>query len=499
MNDELIRLVFQITGTGSVKEATAELQKLADAAEDIAGKGGAGGGMGGKMAYLTQGISRFGQDAAQGFAMGTNALDGFSKAIMYTGNNLDQLLAGLGVTGVAGILATIGYTLAPVVIKGLQDAFGNADQVQNFASEVEKLKKHLEDMEKKPFRLMFDDAEIEETKRKIEELTKAAEELNALTGGQTKAEAESGKAFREAIVETPGGREAFDRVRKQVVDESRASGPVRAADQALEEANRKLREAEAEDAKLKSQGVPRDAMVREELQRTIREQTESAIPAAETALVKAIGDAAKKAEAELNNLRRQAERGTGEEQVAAQQEIARRLAIGGARDVAGAVDRADPAFMKEQQKAAQEFDEFAKRRQENDRLTKQRQADEQRAQEANQRQVNADERKFEQFQENVGRIREAHKNRLDQIVEQAERAQANEDEGELNQIADLMEQALGQTNDVGMAQSMVMQELLINQEIAARERAALLREAAIMRENARNIRNQFNGQNMARP
>jgi hypothetical protein len=198
--DEVIRLVLQITGQKDIKAAGEELTKLKERLESVRNETEKTGKSFGQAGVQ---VGRFVQDATAGFGMG-----GLNGAILATSNNVEGLLMGLGIGGgLAGAL-TILMSIAPFAMNALKGIF-NDEPVQKYTDRVDELKARIEELEKKPIKLTADTAEIERARKEVESLTKAKLALDALMGAQTMAEKESGQAVAEAIINTPGGQAAL--------------------------------------------------------------------------------------------------------------------------------------------------------------------------------------------------------------------------------------------------------------------------------------------------
>jgi hypothetical protein len=198
--DEVIRLVMQITGTKDIKAAGEELTKLKERMESVRNETEKTGKSFGSAGVQ---VGRFVQDASAGFGMG-----GLQGAILATSNNVEGLLMGLGLGGgIAGALTLI-MALAPLVMNAMKGMF-DGEPVQTFTNRVDELKVRIEELEKKPVKFTADTTELEKLRKEVDALTKAKQILDTLMGAQTLAEKESGQAVADALVNTPGGQEAL--------------------------------------------------------------------------------------------------------------------------------------------------------------------------------------------------------------------------------------------------------------------------------------------------
>lgn len=336
-NDEIIRLLLDVRdGKLGAKELREEIDKIVPALDKV---GDAAEKTNTRAGQLGRAISLFGQDAAQGF--GVNGLAG---AIQATGNNLDMLLMNLGVGGLGGILASIGYTLVPVLINGFKAAFSE-EIPKAFASRIDELKDKIQELESKPIKLEVDLRKIEQAKAELDALTKARQALDELSGKQTPRERESGQAVEAAITNTEGGSALLEALRKRAVDEAMRDNPeLRAAREEAQVTRRRAARAEqatvgAEDPILAGQ-MAAEARVKadaahEEVERLLRLARE-------------------RGELEVGGALETARSGRGAEQAEAQKRLAELFegAGGAGGEVAAGIRMASPAA---RAAAAQQF------------------------------------------------------------------------------------------------------------------------------------------------
>ena len=303
---------------------------------------------GNKAAQLAQAISRFGQDAAAGISAPGDAFHKLNMLISGTANNLDPLLGAAGLGGVAAILATIGYTMLPLVIRGLEALFrAGEDQTRQFGSRLEELKAKLQVLEEKEHKIDVDYSEIESAKREVDALSNATQVLNTLLGKQSKREKDSGQAFDAAIVDEEGGQAALKRALTQAGDEAvSTSARATGARTRVEEAREAQRQAEAMGPD--SMGIRARAI----------DAANKEFIAASDALNDTISRVRTDAEDAFKSQLGIAREGKGTQQTTAQQNLRDRFRRVGANNVADAMERATPEFLSKQEEAEAVYERF---------------------------------------------------------------------------------------------------------------------------------------------
>lgn len=477
--DERVQLVIDLLGQNKITEATAELKKLNAEVDDLAGSGGSGKG---KIGNLGQAISRFGQDAAAGFSAPGDAMHKFNMMISGTANNLDPLLAALGVgTGLGGLLATIGYQLLPLTIKGFQAAFGAESQkdVETYTDHVDALRGQLKELEEKPVKVQADLSEIERLKAEIDATIASKKELDALTGAQSKLERESGQAFRDALSSTPGAREAVKSIEEEAARKAvEDSASVAGARGRHTDAVKRMQEAQAALESFSGSEDPTEIdREKEELAKAQR-----AVAEAEAEIKKATLAAEGKGRKSVTDTFKAAGSGIGEDQIKAQIDVGRML--GGHGVDIDPFARATPPAIVEQKaiEEARKAQDKAQREQEKSDLEQARIFD-QRAGEVNDI-VAADDKEWTDAAIKESRAQGKANRVAAEAEEKARRALESNHAKQVERLAQLIEQMLAQTGNIDEAYARAIQAMIQEQQ----KQAFFQAQAQRAMQNAQNLR-----------
>jgi hypothetical protein len=285
-------------------------------------------------------VANFGQSALQAGRVVQDFTQGGIGGIL---NNIEGLAMALGGgAGLAGILTIVGtglFILKPH-IQEIGEALGLLGKDATGAgNDLENLQERIKEIGKNPVKLTVDKIELEQAKKEVAELQAAMAALKKIEDQRESTEEKSGKAVADELGNNRGSTEAL---RTQLRNE--AAGEDWQAK--LDKLRAQIRPLQEE---LKSQQASgsEGASVTEGMLAPLKEQ--------ERAILKAVMD---DAEAKLARITNDAVNGKGDEQTAAQKELADRLRKAGKGDVADAVVRSSPEALKK--KADDELNEWGK-------------------------------------------------------------------------------------------------------------------------------------------
>jgi hypothetical protein len=127
-------------------------------------------------------------------------------------NNIMQISPALGIAMIA--IQTVGIP----AFKALMEAM-DPKPVKDLNGSLKDIGDRIKELEDKKVLLQVETEELERAKEKQDELLAGQRALNGLLGTQTQNEKESGRAIDNAIIETPGGQEAFDAAKNLFINE----------------------------------------------------------------------------------------------------------------------------------------------------------------------------------------------------------------------------------------------------------------------------------------
>jgi uncharacterized protein YoxC len=332
---------------GAIDEATFreairfQARAIADSRERIEGferaaRGGA------------SGMAGFGQSTLQAGRIVQDFTQGGLAGVL---NNIEGLTMALGgPAGLAGILTIVGvgfYVLKPKIeelMKSLLD-----DAPVTFADRLEELHKRIKELEDKPHKIAVEVDELRDAKEQVEAIEAGLKTIEQMRKTQAYYEKAAGAQIAETFAEAPGGAAAVagtvqEQIRRQVAEATPelAPGQARIADLGREiEAFRRSLERQQAVGALTPEG--REA-IEGQIQALGQERDRL------TARVNTLEqDIDRRAGAEAGMLINRAQQGTGVEQMQAQRELAARLAAGGQRDLAQAVQLSAPGIIQTQE------------------------------------------------------------------------------------------------------------------------------------------------------
>lgn len=356
-NRETIDLVFSYD-SASIGAATAGVQQFSDQVERLGAEAKATadaekklGDEGQRAGEKLGGAKASVGDMTQSITHLTRAWQDFYFAgLAGISNNIEEIQrsfgtlasAGIGnvvkaLTGPAGVLVAMqAITLfGPKLLELFNSFLTGAEAVNHFADRLDELKNRLKEIEEKKVKVQIDYQQMEVLREQIKQMEKARNDLAGLLGKQTEAESEAGKRVSEAIVETPGGQAALERIIAEEQDAARRGegkfGTKVAATIAEIERLRKLRDRLGA---MIGAGGPGTESLQGEWAGALDK-----IRAAEDRLGLERDAADKEARQKIADIQEQAISGKGAEQAKALEQLARQLAARGGQAGAEAAEQ----------------------------------------------------------------------------------------------------------------------------------------------------------------
>ena len=320
-------------------------------------------------------ISRAAQDFAQGGLPAiVNNLEGIGRGIPAL---LEKPAAILTSLPALATLAGVGLlVLGPPLLKLAKDfgIFGTAADTATGA--VGKLSERIKELEGQKVLIPVEVLELANARKEVEAIKSALQAVENLRKTQAGAEGESGKAVTSAIAESTDdqgkhlGAEAFTaKLRADLVKEMQArederakneQGPIREQLEALEKLNEGGRDPGGEAMRVK---------IRDDLAAAVKRATE-----ARTAITTGSPDGKTPAgvDRELGTILENAQKGQGEKQRAAREELARRTKAAGFGKLGEEIEDADPDTIRAQKKGQETSERRQKESDEQKKIDKER-------------------------------------------------------------------------------------------------------------------------------
>jgi hypothetical protein len=297
--------------------------------------------------------SYFMQDLVQG---------GFGAVI----NNLPNMASALGGgAGVAGLIGGVG--VAALLLQSQLKTIFSAIAFEAFdplRDRTKDLQKRIEELEGKTHKVPVEVVELQNAREEADRLKAALEAVERLRRGQTEAEAKSGRAVREAVGEAPGGSQAVlaaltSQITKELTEPLKESLATETA-----EARKNLQESEAGLKQLQEQGKGGTEAAAQligliNFYKDRIGKAETDYNAQLTAITKRHGTA----ETRAGEIVETAEKGAGAVQAAKQEELRRRLEMGGFGLAAVEVSYATPEAVQADEAAKRDYENQKRRAQ----------------------------------------------------------------------------------------------------------------------------------------
>jgi hypothetical protein len=271
-------------------------------------------------------MASFGQAAIQtSYALQDLVSGGFGGIL----NNIPSIAqafgGGAGLAGIVGGLGLAAFLAKDQIASAFKAIMFEAfDPLRDRAKELEKT---IEEIEKRPHKVAVDILELEAARDEAERVRAAMEAVERLRTGQTEAEQKSGRAVQEAVGEAPGGSQAvLAALRSQFIQELTTPLKERMAAETADD-RRRLAESEAALRSMQAQGRGGTEAAAQVigLINNLKDRLAKADQALSTEIAAVTAKKTGQADIDIGDLMKQAEKGAGGFQAAAQEQLRRRL------------------------------------------------------------------------------------------------------------------------------------------------------------------------------
>jgi hypothetical protein len=320
-----------ISGKISGDQFNAGLQKISQTSATLKSAEGA-------LKGVTSGMAGFGQSALQTGRVIQDFAQGGLGGVL---NNIEGLTMALGLgSGLAGILTIVGVAflvLKPQITEAAKSLGLFGDSADGAKDKLAQLNDRIKELTEKPHLIPIEMRELNAAKDVVDSIKKALAAVEAMRNSQTESESKSGKATHESLTQAKddsgneiGAQAVLGKLRQQVVREMEAQADADA---------KKLRDAIQGEIDSLTASMPSDerSSLAIDIKRQELEVAERAAASRRARITIADGDSPAEADRALGSILATAEKGAGEAQAKAQQQLAARLRQAGLKNAGGQV------------------------------------------------------------------------------------------------------------------------------------------------------------------